>query len=685
MDEKKRVIITIIISILALTILTVMVNKNLVGQGSFGDASKENEQNCNDWCDQQIHCGHCSTLYDCGEDYTGVKHWTGYGKNWHACEKRTTVNRFWEQRPKLTSKQDTLVISLGGASTFGSGGDGESNFLWFCEDFFYVNGNKNQPKYENVYCFSSYAGVHTNSGILSNRIAELAEEMEELSGKPTKIFLIGKSMGGCKLHHAVSGTDAAIDDDLQYKDIDYFVGIDMSCKKNEGITDGYWLNFKDNVQGLVVFYQKKQSDHNGYGGYIFDKNVALKFNVDVNHDSWNVFQNKKLENVTNPLCSGVTHSSIDTCGKLKETIQEMVLTIAYEEHCNSILNKNDCDNAYSNGESDHSCFWSTETGRCEAQPEVCYDGKDNDNDGDIDSWDFDCKGATSTTGSQGSELEGAIEVCSNEFDEKTQEVIQAGCTSEITYSPDFCFDNKDNDKDGLTDCDDPDCVEGTEDCTKGTEFKFDGNVLSDKGDKAVTSGIANYPVDGVNQAVELKESKLAYVKFPNELLDGLVDFTVMMWVKTAGTGGKPDAILSAANSKTSKGDNEFIIYNPKDLTIYVKGKAVKTTTSLNLADDKWHHIAVTRDNEILKVYYDGIHKGILGVDGGPLNVESLILGQEQDINKASTQTSVGNNLYIDSGQAFKGRIDEIKFYKYALGKDEIKKIAVEETLAILLK
>ena len=101
----------------------------------------------------------------------------------------------------------------------------------------------------------------------------------------------------------------------------------------------------------------------------------------------------------------------------------------------------------------------------------------------------------------------------------------------------------------------------------------------------------------------------------------------------------------------------------------------------------WHHIAVTRQGTALKVYYDGVWKGqITGYPSGPLNVESLILGQEQDLDKAGTaQSHIGDGFYVAPGQAFDGKFDEIKFFKRVLTADEIKEIAVVESFTVLFQ
>lgn len=54
----------------------------------FREASEGNKAECEAWCAANPPCEKCSTLVGCGPGYKAMKHFTGRGKNYHACKKR---------------------------------------------------------------------------------------------------------------------------------------------------------------------------------------------------------------------------------------------------------------------------------------------------------------------------------------------------------------------------------------------------------------------------------------------------------------------------------------------------------------------------------------------------------------------------------------------------------------------
>ena len=202
------------------------------------------------------------------------------------------------------------------------------------------------------------------------------------------------------------------------------------------------------------------------------------------------------------------------------------------------------------------------------------------------------------------------------------------------------------------------------------ERKFDG---------CSTSECFNAPIEvkGINKAVYLKGTENSYVKLSKKALNNKEDFSIAMWVNTKDQ--KKSAILSAANSQGNNGDNEFIIFNPKKLTIFLKGK--KTITNFDLTKgSQWKHLVITRHLKSVKVYIDGNFKQQLTQydDGSKLNVEQLILGQEQDVNN-------NGDFTFNSNQAYEGYIDELKIYNRVLDPDEIKNLSVAEGADLTLQ
>lgn len=110
-------------------------------------------------------------------------------------------------------------------------------------------------------------------------------------------------------------------------------------------------------------------------------------------------------------------------------------------------------------------------------------------------------------------------------------------------------------------------------------------------------------------------------------------------------------------------DNELIVYDQRNIQIYIGGSYV--TTGIILNDGVWHHLAFTwrsTDGQ-LAVYRDGTlsYAGNLNV-GHTLGAGgSLTLGQEQD--------SVGGSF--DVGQAYLGLLDDVRIYNRALSATEI--------------
>lgn len=153
------------------------------------------------------------------------------------------------------------------------------------------------------------------------------------------------------------------------------------------------------------------------------------------------------------------------------------------------------------------------------------------------------------------------------------------------------------------------------------------------------------------------------LEIPNTILDGLSNASVAFWLKTTRTGQQ--SILSAAGDTYQ---NEFLVFftNSTTLSVYVQDKHVSWDIE-SIADDQWHHFAITMDSQtdLITVYKDGklISAKTHGVAGRPLQVSAggLMIAQEQDC--------VGG--CFDTNQIFQGRLDEFHIYGRAITADEV--------------
>lgn len=137
------------------------------------------------------------------------------------------------------------------------------------------------------------------------------------------------------------------------------------------------------------------------------------------------------------------------------------------------------------------------------------------------------------------------------------------------------------------------------------------------------------------------------------------EMSAEFWINTSDSS-KTAGILSYA---TSNSDNEFLIYNQNNLSIY-RG-AFLLTTGVSVNDGNWHHVVVTwlSSNGLTKLFKDGVlaYSAILAAntliqDGG-----SLVLGGEQD--------SVGGSF--EAYQRYIGLLDEVAIYNRALSDIEV--------------
>jgi len=159
-----------------------------------------------------------------------------------------------------------------------------------------------------------------------------------------------------------------------------------------------------------------------------------------------------------------------------------------------------------------------------------------------------------------------------------------------------------------------------------------------------------------------------YVVLDRNALNGLDDFSMSVWLKTANAGNQ--AVVSGARTFE---DNEALFWFTSSTRFrpYVKGRSVNIDIT-NIADNIWHHFVWTRSGLESCAYLDGVLQGCRNISNssGPVQIDSggLILAQEQD--------SVAGSF--DSSQDFEGFIDELKIYGQKLELSDVQSIYTNE-------
>ncbi|WP_371194167.1 DUF6701 domain-containing protein [Glaciecola sp. SC05] len=152
-----------------------------------------------------------------------------------------------------------------------------------------------------------------------------------------------------------------------------------------------------------------------------------------------------------------------------------------------------------------------------------------------------------------------------------------------------------------------------------------------------------------------------FVILDERILNNKTDFTLALWAKTAKTGNQ--SFISGAQSSNF---NELIYWFQNDGTFlpYLFNSAGASIVVDSIANDIWTHFTLTREGSQLCLYKNSTLEGCVTRGTDPLDIESLILGQEQD--------TVGGGFV--ASQAFDGLIDELLVFDGAITGSQVTEI-----------
>ncbi|AEP28501.1 LamG domain-containing protein [Brumicola nitratireducens] len=205
------------------------------------------------------------------------------------------------------------------------------------------------------------------------------------------------------------------------------------------------------------------------------------------------------------------------------------------------------------------------------------------------------------------------------------------------------------------------------DATPGDVFDQTGN-FNGSSNGVLSSSNENI----INQSLDLRENNTSdWVSVPSNAVDGLDDFSVSVWFKTAVNKNQQEILHALGNNRN---DDELEIHLRNNNTVVVKVRDVERslTSSILLTDDNWHHLAVAREDQNICLFIDGAQQtcttsasaGVLSVN----NANAIVIGQEQD------QFGGG----FSTAQNFEGQLDEFKIYDVRLSDSDVTSIYVNE-------
>ncbi|MEQ8713565.1 MAG: LamG-like jellyroll fold domain-containing protein [Cyclobacteriaceae bacterium] len=207
-------------------------------------------------------------------------------------------------------------------------------------------------------------------------------------------------------------------------------------------------------------------------------------------------------------------------------------------------------------------------------------------------------------------------------------------------------------------------------------YPFNGNADEELGNNqngsfpnespALTSGHLGdensaYLFDRNNDVIELS----------SDILNGSLQGTLAAWVKFSNIsgGGTPNNTIIGKGSDTDSqfglfaGNNDFLFENYNNGNgAFLSIRYDFQSAGEDFSDGNWHHIAATFSETNAVLYVDGIPRAVDETTNGVYT------------NTSTNQITIGN-WGSDRNDPFRGAIDEVRIYNYALSAYEIGAIA----------
>jgi hypothetical protein len=233
---------------------------------------------------------------------------------------------------RICPEHRALVVSLGGAA---ASSDPIADKISSLANELKESWNPEHPD-RMLLTVTGGTSPFNSSRRITERIIYRLERMYELSFKEPRLVLIGKSMGGCKLHKVANrlgeeGIEVAL-----------FVGVDMSCHlarhydiyKTDGLDA---MTFPKTVKSLINFFQATeyeiQTGHvalwEGHGQcqHSGPFSMCRDYNINVNKDHVRIDdQGEVLFEGNQTICrSEVGHLEIDNDPRLLTAIKTIII------------------------------------------------------------------------------------------------------------------------------------------------------------------------------------------------------------------------------------------------------------------------------------------------------------------------------------------------------------------------
>jgi hypothetical protein len=141
--------------------------------------------------------------------------------------------------------------------------------------------------------------------------------------------------------------------------------------------------------------------------------------------------------------------------------------------------------------------------------------------------------------------------------------------------------------------------------------------------------------------------------------------TIATWVKWRGPSAQNQTIMAKGEAVTSTWRWMFQV-NSNGKLVFRNSASSATSVGTSLRVDTWEHVAVTKANNLVTFFVNGIAVG----------TGTLAFGAS-----ANGKVTIGGLDSISSSQCLKGALDDIRLYNRALGLDEVVLLAAGSFVA----
>lgn len=200
------------------------------------------------------------------------------------------------------------------------------------------------------------------------------------------------------------------------------------------------------------------------------------------------------------------------------------------------------------------------------------------------------------------------------------------------------------------------------------QFEGNANDSSSYRNNGTVVGTINYVTGKIGNAISLDGASGKYIEVPDANSLDLDTVTLEAWIQISNGdvgSGQRNIVRKGHFGDRTYGLDTVVSGSNRVLRGWVNvgttgGATAKIVTGkTNLADGKWHHVAMTYDKSSVKIFVDG-------------SLEGTFFSATADIYDNNLSVRIGGQNPKDNGGAlvFKGLIDEVRIWNVALSPQE---------------